>query len=90
MDWFPKLETLAYIAVGWVGVKLIATTTAYYTDLIGWTEGLHEHGILHVIELKEVSVAVTVSVIVLPVLIKAFMDFVIKRKGKADTLSREP
>ncbi len=23
MDWFPPLETLAYVAVGWVGVKLL-------------------------------------------------------------------
>ncbi|HUR68873.1 MAG TPA: hypothetical protein VM370_06470 [Candidatus Thermoplasmatota archaeon] len=90
MDWFPKLETLAYIAVGWVGLKLILTTGAYYTDLWGWTQGWHEHGLIHFIELKEVSVAVTLSVIVLPVLVKAFLDFVVKRKAKADTVSREP
>lgn len=92
MDWFPKLETLAYIAVGWVGIKLIATTGAFYSDGYGWTTGLHDHPVIHFIELKEVSIAVTMSVIVLPVVVKAFMDFVVRRRKAADanTASREP
>lgn len=81
MDWFPKLETLAYIAVGWVGIKLIVTTTAFYM-------GYHENPIIHFIELKEVSIAVTFSVIVLPVLVKAYKDFVVNKK--ANMVSREP
>ena len=90
MDWFPKLETLAYVAVGWVGVKLILTTGAFYLDSFGWSSGIHEAPLIRFVELKEVSVAVTIAVIVVPVLVKAFLDFVVHRKGKANTVSREP
>jgi YkoY family integral membrane protein len=82
MDWFPKLETLAYIAVGWVGLKLIVSTGAHYV-------GLADQAWVHFIEMKEVSVAVTFSVIVLPVAVKAFRDFVLKRRDP-NTVSREP
>ena len=68
MDWFPQLETLAYVAVGWVGVKLILTTSGHYLG-VHWFEFL---------ENKWISVAVTMSVIVLPVVVKALNDFVIK------------
>lgn len=84
MDWFPKLETLAYIAVGWVGVKLIVATTARYV-------GLADAAWVHVIEMKEVSVAVTFTVIVVPVLAKAVKDFLLARRPpEANTPSREP
>lgn len=82
MDWFPKLETLAYVAVGWVGVKLIATTGAHY---LGWDGAAW----VHIVENKWVSIAVTFSVIVLPTLVKAFRDFVLHR-GDANMVSREP
>lgn len=82
MDWFPKLELLAYIAVGWVGIKLIATTSAFY---LGWGD----QAWVHVIENKWVSIAITFSVIVLPTAVKAYRDFVL-HKGEANTLSREP
>ena len=74
MDWFPKLETLAYIAVGWVGIKLIVTTSAVYA-------GLHDTALVHLLERKEVSIAVTFSVIVLPVLVKAGREFLARRRG---------
>ena len=73
MDWFPQLETLAYVAVGWVGIKLILTTSGHYLD-VHWFE---------VLENKWISVAVTLSVIVLPVIVKAVNDFVIKRRQAA-------
>ena len=88
MDWFPKLETLAYLAVGWVGIKLVATTLVVYLDAWGVTTGAHDAAWVHFIERKEVSVAVTFSVIVLPVLVKATRDFLLKQK--ANTVSREP
>lgn len=82
MDWFPKLETLAYIAVGWVGIKLIVGTMAHYL-------GLDDVWWVHFIELKEVSVAVTFAVIVVPVVVKALKDFVFHRPN-ANMVSREP
>lgn len=76
MDWFPKLETLAYLAVGWVGIKLIVTTSAFY---LGW----HDHPVIHFVELKEVSIAVTFGVIVLPVVVKAGREWLHRRKATA-------
>jgi YkoY family integral membrane protein len=70
MDWFPQLETLAYVAVGWVGLKLILTTGGHYLG-VHWFE---------VLENKWISVAVTMSVIVLPVIVKAALDY--SRKGR--------
>jgi len=81
MDWFPQLETLAYLAVGWVGTKLVLTTASFY---VGW----QDQAWVHFLEMKEVSVAVTFSVIVLPVTVKAFRDFVLRRGP--NTVSREP
>ena len=74
MDWFPQLETLAYIAVGWVGVKLIFVEVAHYL-------GKADSPVTHFVESKVVSVAVTLSVIVLPVLVKAIRDFVVKPRS---------
>lgn len=73
MDWFPQLETLAYVAVGWVGIKLILTTGGHYLH-VTWFEFL---------ENKWISVSVTLTVIVLPVLIKAFRDFVLHKRHAA-------
>lgn len=74
MDWFPQLETLAYVAVGWVGFKLIAVEAAHYL-------GYADHPATRFIESKVVSVAVTMSVIVLPVVVKAVRDFALKPRS---------
>lgn len=81
MDWFPKLETLAYVAVGWVGIKLVVTTGAFYADTEwGWWPGIADHPLIHFVERKEVSIAVTLSVIVLPVAVKAALEYFERRK----------
>ena len=64
IDWFPKLELLAYLAVGWIGIKLIAVEVA------------HGLGYTHFDVPKTVSVAITMALIVVPTLAKAFLDFV--------------
>lgn len=61
MDWFPALEKLAYIAVGWVGIKLLV-------------EAAH---LLHYIDFeipRAISLGVTVLVLVVPVLGKVIYD----------------
>ncbi len=65
MDWFPALESLAYIAVGWVGFKLVFTEIAHYAQWCGPSYFCHG-GQFEVP--KELSVAVTLTVIVLPVI----------------------
>lgn len=71
MDWFPQLESLAYVAVGWVGLKLVGTDVAHR---IGYPD----------FEIpKEVSIGVTLTVIVVPVVIKAAYDFVQRRRAEA-------
>lgn len=56
MDWFPTLEKLAYVAVGLVGLKLVAVDVA------------HRIGYPSFDVPKEVSVGVTFTILVLPVL----------------------
>ena len=58
MDWFPALETLAYIAVGFVGLKLVVIDLA------------HRLGYADFDIPKEISVAVTFSLLILPVAVK--------------------
>ena len=56
MDWFPSLEKLAYLAVGFVGLKLVGVELAHYA---GYTE----------FEVpKAVSIGITLSLLVLPVI----------------------
>lgn len=62
MEWFPPLESLAYAAVGFVGVKLVL---AHEFAFAPW---------LHVEIPTAISVAVTFSLIVLPPLAKALWD----------------
>lgn len=69
IDWFPKLELLAYLAVGWVGIKLIAVEAAH---MLGYT---------HFEISKLISVAVTMMLIVVPTAIKALFEFGLKRKA---------
>ena len=62
MDWFPALEKLAYVAVGFVGLKLVGVETAHY---LGYTE----------FEVpKAISIGVTLSLLVVPVLVKFAME----------------
>lgn len=63
IDWFPRLETFAYLAVGWVGLKLIVVEALAYArpDLAFDVP-------------KLVSVGVTMCLLVLPVLVKLAMD----------------
>ncbi|HVL47428.1 MAG TPA: hypothetical protein VM889_02625 [Candidatus Thermoplasmatota archaeon] len=62
MDWFPTLETLAYVAVGFVGLKLVAV------------EGAHNLGYKDFDIPKEISAAVTLSLIVVPVIVKFALE----------------
>jgi YkoY family integral membrane protein len=59
MDWLPILEHMAYVAVAYVGVKLILL---YPISFIGDGHGVHVP--------TDISVAVTLSLFALPVLIK--------------------
>jgi YkoY family integral membrane protein len=59
MDWLPILEHMAYIAVSYVGVKLMLL---YPFPFIGDGHGVHIP--------TDISVAVTLSLFALPVLIK--------------------
>lgn len=62
MDWFPALEKLAYVAVGFVGLKLIAVEAAH---TLGYTD----------FEVpKSVGIGVTFSLLVFPVLGKYVLD----------------
>lgn len=58
MDWFPQLEILAYIAVGFVGLKLVVVDLA------------HRLGYESFQVPKEISVGITLSLLLLPVLAK--------------------
>lgn len=75
IDWFPRLETLAYLAVGWVGIKLVLTEIAIYVDRPA------------LIIPKSVSVGVTLMLIVFPVIVKATMDFWRKRRREAASVT---
>jgi YkoY family integral membrane protein len=68
IDWFPRLETLAYIAVGWVGLKLVVTEVASSV----WHYDLHVP--------KVVSVGITLMLIVFPVLVKAGVELYRRRR----------
>lgn len=62
MDWFPALEKLAYVAVGFVGLKLVGVELAH---MLGYTE----------FEVpKSVSIGVTLSLLVLPVIGKFLLE----------------
>ncbi len=65
MDWFPALESLAYVAVGFVGLKLLVLTS--------WEEWRHEPLVSSTVE-RVGSIAVTLCLIVLPVVVKALLQ----------------
>lgn len=62
MDWFPQLEELAYVAVGFVGAKLVVVDLA------------HRAGFEAFEVPKEISVVVTLTLLVVPVLGKLALD----------------
>lgn len=62
MEWFPQLEQLAYLAVGFVGLKLVAVDLA------------HRLGYESFAVPKEISIGVTVALLVVPVLGKLVWD----------------
>lgn len=62
MGWFPQLEKLAYVAVGFVGLKLVAVDVVHRLGYPGFEVP------------KEASVAVTLSLLLLPVLVKLAID----------------
>lgn len=62
MEWFPQLEQLAYLAVGFVGLKLVGV------------EAAHAAGFESFAVPKEITVAVTLSLLVVPVLGKLAWD----------------
>jgi YkoY family integral membrane protein len=67
MDWFPTLEKLAYVAVGFVGLKLVAVEAAHYLG----------HTAFEVP--KAVSIGVTLSLLVVPVIGKFLWERVLRR-----------
>lgn len=76
MDWFPALERLAYLAVGFVGLKLLVEVGSEYAVRLGWLA--HE---IHVP--KAISISITMSLLVVPVVVKALLDQVKKRRAAA-------
>jgi YkoY family integral membrane protein len=62
MDWFPALEKLAYVAVGFVGLKLVAVEAAHYAGFVDFEVP------------KAVSIGVTLSLLVVPVVGKALWE----------------
>jgi YkoY family integral membrane protein len=62
MDWFPALEKLAYVAVGFVGLKLVAVEAAHYLGYESFEVP------------KAVSIGVTLSLLVLPVIVKFLIE----------------
>lgn len=76
MDWFPALERLAYMAVGFVGLKLLIEVTSEYLVDFGYLDTA-----VHIP--KAISITITMSLLVLPVAVKALVDQVKKRKAAA-------
>jgi len=71
MDWFPTLEKLAYVAVGFVGLKLVGVEVA------------HALGYESFEVPKVVSIGVTLSLLVLPVLVKFVWERLARRTRAA-------
>lgn len=70
MDWFPQLEKLAYVAVGFVGLKLVGVELAH---MLGYTE----------VEVpKMISIGVTLGLLVLPVVVKFLHERSTGRRGR--------
>ena len=80
MDWLPLLEHMAYIAVGFVGAKLILLhpffTRTGECIISGLTHHRNVHGVDEVIcEIPNpFSIAVTLSLFLIPIVIKLFFD----------------
>lgn len=73
MNWFPQLEHLAYLAVGWVGVKLLLEDATTYMVQFGYLE--------HALHIEKwVAISVTMTILVVPVLLKLLSDMGRKRR----------
>jgi YkoY family integral membrane protein len=70
MAWFPPLERLAYVAVGFVGLKLLVVEAVHYA-------GYPEFQLP-----KLVSVAVTLGLLVVPILGKVILQVLRKSSPK--------
>lgn len=64
MDWFPQLEHLAYVAVAWVGLKLLLEELFHFPHIP-----------------KSISVAVTLTILLVPILVKLVMEFLKRRRA---------
>lgn len=69
MDWFPQLEQLAYVAVGFVGLKLVVVDLA------------HRLGYADFEIPKEVTVTITLTLLVIPVLGKLAVEWFRRRRA---------
>lgn len=76
IDWFPQLEHLAYLAVGWVGGKLLYEEFA--KGVLGYADDFHVP--------KMLSVGVTVTILVVPVIIKFILTGVRARRRRGGAL----
>lgn len=68
MDWFPALEDLAYLAVGFVGLKLLYEEAAHYFHACG------DGGWPLCPVPKYVSIGITMTLLVIPVVVKFALD----------------
>ncbi|HVM44538.1 MAG TPA: hypothetical protein VM582_01285 [Candidatus Thermoplasmatota archaeon] len=69
MDWFPALESLAYLAVGFVGLKLVGVEIAHALGYVDFDVP------------KPISIGVTLTLLVVPVVLKFAWERV--RKARA-------
>jgi YkoY family integral membrane protein len=77
MEWFPQLEKLAYVAVGFVGLKLVVVEAAHY---LGYPEFYVP---------KYISIGVTLSLLVVPVVAR-FAWEKLRRRAPAETSDHPP
>ena len=81
MDWLPLLEHMAYVAVGFVGIKLTLLHPVFVRAGECVVPGLSHHRTVHGVEetICEIpsafSVFVTLSLFLVPVLIKLIFDW---------------
>ena len=75
MDWLPLLEHMAYLAVAFVGTKLV----------LGW-EGFNQGHGFHIDD--GVSIGVTLGLFVLPVVVKLIFDVPKSRPGTHEDVER--
>lgn len=79
MDWFPRLEDLAYLAVGFVGLKLLYEEALHFMDAC---DGAYLCPVP-----RAISVGITFTLLVVPVVVKLVID---KMKGRPPTVAPPP